>query len=78
MDFLFDCIDEFAGLDFLFKYLIIISNFLIIITLALIKRKYSLVSSSDHTKKNVLFITAHPDDEAMYYIYIICNSEIYY
>ena len=38
MDFLFDFIDEFAGFDFLFKYLIIISNFLIIITLALIEK----------------------------------------
>ena len=70
MDFLFDFIDEFTGLDFFFKYSIIICNFLIIIALALIKRKYSIISDFDETKKNVLFITAHPDDEAMYYNYI--------
>lgn len=53
---------EFLDMNFFLKYSIIISNFVIIIALILLKRGKL---SQDADKKNILLVTAHPDDESM-------------
>ncbi len=57
---------EFEGLelDFWMKYGLIISNFFIIIFLIIAKKYYSS-NKEEQERKNVLFLIAHPDDEAM-------------
>lgn len=51
------------------KYALIITNFLIIFVLVLTKRRKQVL---DQTKK-VLFVTAHPDDESMFFLPTFAN-----
>jgi len=59
-------LEELANLDFWMRYSIIISNFFIIAMILLHRRRNKSASNQPEVKKNILFVTAHPDDEAMY------------
>ena len=60
--------DFFIDNDFLFKYAVLLVNFVFIGGLLLVKfmakRKKGLGTDTE-LKKNVLFVIAHPDDESM-------------
>ncbi|KRX01251.1 putative deacetylase LmbE-like domain [Pseudocohnilembus persalinus] len=70
MNTLQDLVDFSGDLDFFTKYGLIISNF-IIIGILLVKKQYFhqklYNKSNDENKKNILFVTAHPDDEVMFF-----------
>jgi N-acetylglucosaminylphosphatidylinositol deacetylase len=53
---------------FLIKYGFVIANTFTLIFLYLIKRFRPSKKKDDDEIKNILFVTAHPDDEAMFFI----------
>lgn len=61
---------DFFGL---FKYCFIFFNFFILYYLKKIKEKERIKKLSENDKKTVLLITAHPDDESMFFIPTISN-----
>jgi N-acetylglucosaminylphosphatidylinositol deacetylase len=65
ISFLVDILDFGEGLDFWTKYGLIISNFIIIGILVIKTWNKNII---DVNKKNILFVTAHPDDEAMFFL----------
>jgi len=76
---IFHLIDEFTSLDFLLRYCVIISNFFIIIVILIVKRSGKSGATEDNTaKKNILFVTAHPDDEAMFFVPTIVDLQKIY
>mgnify|MGYP002621280895 CR=1 FL=1 len=59
-----EIVDEFLSLDFLLKYSIIITNFIVIAGLIWYKRTHKTELPPEE-QKTILLVTAHPDDEAM-------------
>lgn len=59
----------------LFKYLILLMNFLIIIFLKSAQNKKKVLEKQKNTKKTILILTAHPDDESMFFLPTILNLQ---
>jgi N-acetylglucosaminylphosphatidylinositol deacetylase len=57
----------------LLKYLFLLFNFFIIIVLRKIKNKDRASRLTENAQKTILILTAHPDDESMFFIPAIVN-----
>eukprot|EP01016_Furgasonia_blochmanni_P002202 TRINITY_DN10875_c0_g1_i3.p2 TRINITY_DN10875_c0_g1~~TRINITY_DN10875_c0_g1_i3.p2 ORF type:complete len:146 (-),score=18.32 TRINITY_DN10875_c0_g1_i3:298-735(-) len=71
VDYVVELITSYIDVDFLLRYIIILSNFVIIIALAIKKRRQGADAADEGELKKpniVLFVTAHPDDETMFFI----------
>lgn len=57
----------------LLKYLIVAFNFVIIYYLSKVKKMENEKNKSKNLQKTLLLITAHPDDESMFFVPTIIN-----
>ena len=57
----------------LFKYFVLGMNFLIIIFLKNLRNENKKTEIEKNNKKTILLITAHPDDESMFFLPTILN-----
>lgn len=69
MDYLDNFIEWFEAEDlFILKYGLVLSNFVTIFFLLFYRSKKSTKIDPKQTQQTVLIVTAHPDDEAMFFL----------
>ena len=68
VDYIVELVSSYIDVDFLLRYIIILSNFVIIAALAIRRRQHGLQQAEEggvRKPNTVLFAIAHPDDETM-------------